>query len=272
MLGREHLARAPEAGLYLVVDEEDVALRADRAQRGEEVVRSDHEPALALNGLDHHARDVARADLRVDDVCGVIGTRDSTRRMLEPERAPVAISERHPVHLRGKRTEAVLVGHLLGRERHAHERPTVERVAEGDDGLALGRIASDLYGVLDRLGPRVREHRLLRIGRGHDPVQRFGKLDVALVHRDVKALVEELVDLVVDRLHDARVRSSDVEHAETSGEIHETIAVDVDDGRLGARVHEYRRRVEHRPRNRRIPSFGQLGGVRSRDRAGRAGH
>src|SRR5581483_6685763 len=51
-------------------------------------------------------------------------------------RAAEAVRERQPVHLGSERPEARLVGAHLPGERHAEERPPVERVLEGDDGGA----------------------------------------------------------------------------------------------------------------------------------------
>ena len=59
-----------------------------------------------------------------------------------------------------QRAEALLVGHDLAGQRHAHEGAAVEAAGEGDDAGALGEGARDLDGVLDGLGAGGDEDRL----------------------------------------------------------------------------------------------------------------
>ena len=81
----------------------------------------------------------------------------------------------------------------------------MEAVLEDDDAGASGRRARDLDRILDRLGARVHEDRLLALaGAGRVLCEPAAHLDVGLVRADHEALVEELVDLLVDRRDDRR--------------------------------------------------------------------
>src|SRR4029078_2652414 len=75
-LGRPHPARAPEAALDLIEDEQDAVLVAQRSKAREEAVWWDHDPAAALDGRDQDRRE--RPDA---------GARILQRRPHEPERA-----------------------------------------------------------------------------------------------------------------------------------------------------------------------------------------
>ena len=68
VLDRPHLPRPSDAGLDLVVDVEDPVLAAQLGQPGRVVGRHLDEPALALDGLEQHARDRRRVDLRLEDL------------------------------------------------------------------------------------------------------------------------------------------------------------------------------------------------------------
>jgi hypothetical protein len=104
----------------------------------------------------------------------------------------------------------------------------VERVVEDDDGRTARRRTRDLYGVLVRLGPRVDEERLLlgscaRRELGEQPAG----VDVGLVDADHEALVQVLVDLVVDRLDDRREPVTSVLAADPAGEVNVRATVDI---------------------------------------------
>ena len=81
----------------------------------------------------------------------------------------------------------------------------MEAVVEDDDAGAAGRGTRDLDRVLDRLGARVHQDRLLALARARRVLgEPSAHLDVGLVGADHEALVEELVDLLVDRRDDRR--------------------------------------------------------------------
>ena len=130
----------------------------------------------------------------------------------------------------------------------------MERVVEGDDGRASGRLARDLDGVLDGLGAGVREHGLLRGIAGREVVQALGELDVGLVGRDVEAGVGVQLGLSLDRGDDLGRAVSDVQHGDAGREVDEAVPVDVlDDGAGGPRGDD---RMEPRRRHARRRSRG----------------
>ena len=64
VLHREELARAAEAGLHLVGDQDDPVLVADPAEAVDELGRSDDEAALALHRLEDDRGDLLGGDPR----------------------------------------------------------------------------------------------------------------------------------------------------------------------------------------------------------------
>ena len=120
----------------------------------------------------------------------------------------------------------------------------MEGVVEDDDGGPPGRRAGDLDGVLDRLGARVDEDRLLLLaGARRQLGEAAAHLDVRLVDADHEALVEVLVGLRLDRVDDGREAVAGVLAADAAGEVDERAAVDVGDaGAVGVRDDELRRR------------------------------
>ena len=87
-----------------------------------------------------------------------------------------------------ERAEALLVGHDLAGQRHAHEGAAVEAAGEGDDGRAAGGGARDLDGVLDRLGAGGEEaSSSWRNRHWRSCVQPLGQRDVALVGHHLEA-------------------------------------------------------------------------------------
>src|SRR5262249_1661945 len=104
------------------------------------------------------------------------------------------------------------------------------------DRRAAGRDTGDLHRVLDRLGARVHEQRLLLASAARrDLAEPPADLDVRLVHADHRALVEVAVDLLVHPLHYGPQRVPGVRAADAAGEGDVLGAVDVPDPRaLGA--------------------------------------
>ena len=60
----QHLPRARNARLYLIADEQNVVLVAQRADLGEVVVCGDHDAGFALNGLDENGADLGAVSLK----------------------------------------------------------------------------------------------------------------------------------------------------------------------------------------------------------------
>ena len=107
----------------------------------------------------------------------------------------------------------------------------MERAFECDDGLPLRVEARELHGVLDRLGAGV-EERGARVAADRSKLaEPFGELHVPLVRDDGEIGVQEAIDLLGDRLDNARVVVPDVRHADSSDEVDEGVAVDVGDRR-----------------------------------------
>ena len=194
-----------------------------------EVGRHRDEAALALHRLEHGAGDRLRVDVALEEVLQrgdrvVLG--DAAER----------IRRGRAVDLGRERAEALLVRHDLRGHRHREQRAAVEGVVEDDDRGPPGRDARDLDGVLDRLGARVQQDRLLVVATaGRELGEPAADLDVRLVHPDHEALVQVLVDLGVDRLDDGRQRVAEVGAAEAAGEVDVLAPVGVPDARaLGA--------------------------------------
>ena len=237
-LDRPHRPGPTDARLHLVRDEDDLVTVAQLAEPGEVVVRHRNEAPFALHGLEHDACDRLGIDVAAEEVLqrGDRGVRVD---------AAVGIGRQRAVDLAGKRAETGLVGPHLARHRHRQERAPVEAVIEDDDRWATGRRAGDLDRVLDRLGPGVDEHRLLA---ARAPARRqFGEPpadgDVRLVGADHEALVQEAIDLLVDRGDHWPEAVPGVLTGDPAGEVE----IDGSVGRLDARAlrprdHERRRR------------------------------
>ena len=155
VLTREPVARAAEARLHLVGDEEDAVLAAPVGHLPHEARRRHDEPALALDRLEDDGGEVLLAHLRVhlldEDVERLLG---AVRRAARP---PERVAHRRPVDLAGEGAEPVLVRHVLGGQRHGEVGPPVVAVVEGDDRLPAGHVTGDLDGVLDGLGAGVEQ-------------------------------------------------------------------------------------------------------------------
>ena len=152
-------------------------------------------PALALHGLEHEARDVGGIDVLLEEQL------EAFERRLGAD-AAIGIRRRSAIHVGAQRPEALLVDELGG-HRHREVRPAVERAVEDDDAGAPGRGARDLHRVLDRLRAGVEEQALRgRLARP-ELIEAPAHLDVRLVDPDHEALVQILVDLLVDRTDDS---------------------------------------------------------------------
>ena len=220
MLDAPHLSRAAEPGLDLVDHEDDAVVVADPADALEELRRSDHEPALALDGLDDDRGDALRRDLRHE-------------RPLEGgervacTRPAVILCERHAIDVRGERPEAGLVRMRLRGQRERQQRAAVEPAFESDHRGTLRERARELDGVLDRFGAGVEKRSLDRAGDRRRGDEALRQRDVELVRDDREVRMEELRGLLLDRLDHARVGVADVQAADAAREVDEGVAVDV---------------------------------------------
>ena len=229
---------------------------AELAQPRQVVGRHRDEAALALDGLEHDARDRLGLDLALEEVL------ERRHRRIRVD-AAVGIRGCGAVDLAGERTEACLVGVHLARHRHRQQRPPVEAVLEDDDGRPARGGARDLDGVLDRLRTGVDEDRLLALAGARRVLgEPAADLDVGLVGADHEALVQEAVDLLVDRGHDGREAVARVLAGDPAGEVEVEGAVGRLDLRaLGPRHHETRRRDA--ARDEALPGFEDVVGRRA---------
>ena len=126
----------------------------------------------------------------------------------------------------------------------------MERPLEGDDPLPLRVEARELDRVLDRLGAGVEEGAARRPADRDEGPEALGELDVALVGDDREVGVEEAVDLLGDRLDDARMIVADVRDPDSADEVDERIAIDVRDRGTARSIGDDRpvddERVSHR--------------------------
>jgi len=198
---------------------------AEGTEPRQKVRRHRDEAALALDRLQHEARDRRRIDVRLEQVLerseGLVGVD-----------AAIRVRPRHTVDLGREGAEPLLVRHDLARHRHREQRPTVEGVVEDDDGRPTRGAARDLDGVLDRLRAGVDEDTALLASRaGRQLGEAAAHLDVRLVRPDHEALVQVAVDLVVYRSDDRGEAVAGVLAADAPREVHVAATVDVPDPR-----------------------------------------
>ena len=96
----------------------------------------------------------------------------------------------------------------------------------GDDVGTAGVGTGHLDGVLVGLGAGVGEKDLLAVAlHGDDPGQLLSQGHIALVGDDVEHAVEILLGLGLDSLHDLGVGEADVQNADASDPVQETVSV-----------------------------------------------
>src|SRR5690606_12921882 len=144
-------------------------------------------------------------------------------------RVSEVIGVRGPVDLGGPEPETDLVGVGLARERERHVRPAMEGVSEGDDAWAARVGARYLDGVLDGLGTAVRQEGLLRAVARRQRIEALGQLYVTGVHADREAQVLELLDLLLDGVHDRGMGVADVHDGDAGREVEVSLTVGVPD-------------------------------------------
>ncbi len=157
--------------------------------------------------------------------------------------ASIRVGERHAVDLGRERAQARLVRVGLRRQRHRHQRPSVERSVERDHGRTARRRPRDLDGVLDRLGARVEERDPNVATDRREGAEALGELDVHLVGQHREVGVDEAGGLLLDRLNDPGSGMSDVEAAHAAREVDEDVAVHVGHERAGG-LRDHDRQVD----------------------------
>ena len=130
-----------------------------------------------------------------------------------------------------ERAVAGRVGVRLVVHRHGQVGAAVVRVVEHRDGTATRVLAGDLHAVLDGLGARVHEHRLLLPVAGRVLGEELGDAHVLLVGGDREERVDDVLQLAGGRGDDALFGVPDRRDADAGAEVDELVAVDVDEDR-----------------------------------------
>ena len=190
--------------------------------------RRNYEAAFAEDRLDDDGgdgllRNVAAKEL-VEGLRSAVGLATGIRLAV---RAAIAVGVRDAIDVAGEGLESGLVGMGLAGQRHAEQGAAMEGVFETHDRRTLGVGARDLHRVLDGLGAGVQEKRLLGEIAGREPVHGFGQRDVVLVRRDLRAGVQEAINLLVNCGGHRGIAMSHIEAPDASGEIDEGVAIDV---------------------------------------------
>ena len=175
--------------------------------------------ALALDRLDEDRGDVARVgQLREQHLLDVRGAGQRV--------GVVRIGVRRVEGAGRDDAEPGPLAGLARRQRQAAERAAVERPEEGDHVRPAGVVAGELERGLDRLGAGVGEE---HPGVGHRGERGQALADVG-VDREVevgRAVVQDVVDLGVDRRVDGRVGVAGGGDGDAGVEVEEAVAVDV---------------------------------------------
>ena len=252
MLDGEELARAAEAGLDLVDDQQHAVPVAEFSELAHEVQRRRNEATLTKDRLDDDRRDTLRRDLRLEEVLKV-----GHRRLGGP--SPIRVWEWRLVDLCRVGSEVLLVRLDAAGEAEGEERAAVKAAAEADHRRPPGRRAGDLDRVLDRLGAGAEEDGLLRAVDRRDLAKALGESQVGLVVHDLERGVGRAVELLPHRLHDARVGVSHVHHSDSAREVDVALAADVPDLRSLGAVHGHRMGAGDTPGDVLGAKVGQLG-------------
>jgi hypothetical protein len=154
VLARVVAAGARHAALDLVGDHDDAVLGAPLLQDRQVALGGHHEAALALDGLDHEAGEVAAPD--AFSRYAIVRAAASWPRGRRGRGRSSGV-----VHVARERAEPGGVGARLVVHGHREVGAAVVGVVEHRDGAAARELAGDLHAVLDRLGARVHEHAAL---------------------------------------------------------------------------------------------------------------
>ena len=153
--------------------------------------------------------------------------------------AAVRVGVRRVERAGGDGAEAGPLARLAGRQRQAAERATVEPAEEGDGVRAPGVVAGQLERRLHGLGAGV--------GQEHPGVRHRGERRQPLAHVGVRrqvevarAVVQDVVDLGVDRGVDGRMGVAGGDDGDPGVEVQEAVAVDVLDDAAPRPAHDER--------------------------------
>lgn len=200
VLDGKQLARAREARLDLVDDEQRAMRRKDLLDALEVALRRHDDARIALDRLrDERARMTGRRGL--DDVLDHVRAGEVTRLAILAERAAVTVRIRCEVDAAYRLR--VRAPHLDARYAHAELRAAVQAIAQGDD-LAAARVdGGEQQRALRRLRARRAEERFLQLAR-RDLRELLREVHEILRQVDVADVLQR-ADLLLDLLRDLRV-------------------------------------------------------------------
>lgn len=200
VLDGKQLARAREARLDLVDDEQRAVRRKDFLDALEVALRWHDDARIALDRLrDERARMAGRRGL--DDVLDHVRAGEVTRLAILAERAAVTVRIRCEVDAAYRLR--VRAPHLDARYAHAELRAAVQAIAQGDD-LAAARVdGGEQQRALRGLRARRAEERFLQLAR-RDLRELLREVHEILRQVDVADVLQR-ADLLLDLLRDLRV-------------------------------------------------------------------
>ena len=132
-------------------------------------------------------------------------------------------------HARHERRKAAPLLRFRGGQRQRAHGASVKRAEERNDVLALGVIAGQLEGALDRLRAGVAVVNFVGSGHGRDLRQALRQCDHVLVIKIRPRHVDQLGRLLLNGGDDVGMAMAGRGHGDAGGEIIELVAVDVSD-------------------------------------------
>ena len=196
MLAGEPVAGAAEPGLDLVGDEQDAVLARTTRPPGPgtraPARRTRPRPGSARRAPRRSSSSPTWACTWEANVSNA-----SSAHALRPGRPAERVGHRHPVDLAGERAEAVLVRHVLRRQRHRQVRPAVVGVVERPrPPAARSRCRAIFTAFSTASAPELNSADRFSCVAGRQLVELLGDRDVALVRRHHEAGVREIGDLL----------------------------------------------------------------------------
>ena len=251
VLGAEHGPGAAEAGDHLIEDQQRVELARHRLHRRQPVGRWDHVARRPLDGLDDDGGQ-RTGGVEPDELPQEVDAGEAARRVLELERAAVAVGIGRQVVADRQRPELVLE---LAAHQAEHARGlAVEAAPESHHLVLLGVGPRQAQGALDGLGAARVELGALERGIGRDLRQALQQLEARLAGERTGG---DPLRLLAEGVRQRRVAMAERGHADAGHEIDEGVAVDVHQQRALAVVHGDTGQLRQRLRARR--QVGPLG-------------
>ncbi|MNF74278.1 hypothetical protein D3C84_563060 [compost metagenome] len=221
------------ASLYFVSDQQDAVLVAQGTQTLHEFFRSDVETTFALNRLDDDRGDVFRLGVVLEDAF------DGSDRVVDAHTVQFVRVQRaedaawHQAH-------AGRVRHDFTGQAQGHHGTAVVSAGERDHASTAGSGTSDLDCVLDRFGTGGDQQGFLGEIAWDLGVDLFAHFYVRLVRQHLEAGVGQLVQLRFNGSDHFRVHVTGVQYGDTTSEVDELAAFNVDHGGVLGRLGEDR--------------------------------